>query len=277
MSASAPSREPSSPQAASPRDRSAAAYSRSLAIAWRRIREICIWEAHELADLLLGEVVLEAQGDDPSIARRQDGGQPGQSGALLGAVKAIVVACDGVAQGRGVVAAGHVERVGPPRVRGVEDVENVLVLQAEVIRQLGDSGVVTEHALEFARGAVDGQHAVLEIPGHAHRPGLVAVVALDLAGDGGDGERGERQFDGDVVAVDGDRVAFVGQALEEHTILAQPLVVARSSTALGLTLTGLGGHGVRSRYGARRHHAPRARTPRRGHGQGDVEAGDAQD
>jgi hypothetical protein len=58
-------------------------------------------------------------------------------------------------------------------------------------------------AREVADGALDLERHLLQVARHAHRPGAVAEVALDLAEDRRDRVAGERHLAGGVEAVDG--------------------------------------------------------------------------
>ena len=72
-------------------------------------RDLHLAQFHVLADLRLGEVGAEAQRKDALFARGEDGGQARERGSLLGALEAVLVRGDAVAQAGVIVVVGRVE------------------------------------------------------------------------------------------------------------------------------------------------------------------------
>ena len=80
---------------------------------------------------------------------------------------------------------------------------------------------------QLRHGAVDLQRELLQVARHAHRPGAVAEVALDLAEDRRDGVAGERDLALEVEAVDRLDEAQRGDLQEVVERLLRALVAAR--------------------------------------------------
>ena len=195
------------------------------------MRETCICERPiALADLGLREVLGEAQAQDLALARRDDPHDVLDGGAVLGQGEAPLLDADDVAQRVGAVVVGapwRLQRRGPVGARGLERLEDVLRVSADLRPDLLDRRLALELEVELGDRAVDLQREVLEVARHADRPGAVAEVALDLAQDGRHRIAREGDPAVEAEAVDGVDEAEAGDLEEVVEGLVGALVAAR--------------------------------------------------
>ena len=123
-----------------------------------------------------------------------------------------------------VVVARAVQRDGAVGARGLARLEHLLGGDADRLGDLGRGGRAAELAAHLVADAVDLDRELLEVARHAHRPALVAEVALELAQDRRHGERGERGLALRVEAVDRLQQAERGDLHEVVERLAAALV-----------------------------------------------------
>ena len=182
-----------------------------------------------LADLRLGEVLLEAQAQDLALALGQHAHQPLHRRGVLGDGEAVVLGAERVDELAllVVVVAGPVERDGAVGAGGLARLEHLLGRGAEALGDLARRRRAAELAAHVLAHAVDLDGELLEVARHAHRPALVTKVTLELAEDGGDGERGERRLARGVEALDGLQQPERGDLDQVVERLAGALVAAR--------------------------------------------------
>jgi len=183
-------------------------------------------DAEVVGDLALAEVAVEPQHQQPPLPVGQVAQQPLHGGPVVDEAQTGVGAAEEVAHLRSPGAVhGHVERGGViggrrrPRVAhgGLVDVE--IVGQFPGVRGAGEAGGQHRARLPELEGEV------LHPAGHVHVPRVVAEVALELAGDGDHGVRGERAPLG-VVPIHGLHEAEPGHLLEVLDALAPAAVAA---------------------------------------------------
>src|SRR3954447_18605260 len=173
----------------------AGALAHALDALTQHARDLHLADADVLADLLLGEVALEAQAHDQTVARREDAHHPAQLRAVLGPAEGVLRGANTLADRAGlVVGAAHrgVERVGVVGERRRPRLDHLLELDAEPLGDLHDGRLALMLCLERVGRARDRDHAILQIARDVHGPRAIAVVALDLPCDGGYRVRGER-------------------------------------------------------------------------------------
>jgi len=104
---------------------------------------------------------------------------------------------------------------------------DLLLADVQVAGDLRRGGIARQQVGQLDAGVPDFRGEVLHPPVHVDDPGLVPEVALDLAADGADGERGERAAVR-VVPVHGLDQSQPGDLLEVVERLGAPAVAARS-------------------------------------------------
>ena len=125
-----------------------------------------------------------------------------------------------------VVVARAVERDRPVGARGLARLEHLLGGHADRLGDLDRRRRAAELAAHLVADAVDLDGELLQVARHAHGPALVAEVALELAEDRRDRERGERGLALRVEAVDRLQQAERGDLHEVVERLAAALVAA---------------------------------------------------
>src|SRR5512133_1305527 len=142
---------------------------------------------------------------DDALARRENAHELLEHRALFGACESVLVGAQGVAE-RGVIvvlAAWGVQRGRSVGAEGLQGLDDVFLVGAHVGGDLGDGRLAAEREREFGPRPLDPHGKFPEVARDTYGPGTVAVVALDLAGDGGDRVAGERNVACEVEAVDG--------------------------------------------------------------------------
>ena len=193
-------------------------------------RDVHLGDADPLADLRLRQVLLEAQPQHLALAVGQHAHQPLDGGGVLGQPEARVLGAEGVGVGVAVllvVGARPVERDGAIGGRRLARLEHLLERGAGALGDLARRRRAAELARHLVRHAVDPHRHLLQVARHAHRPALVAEVALELAEDRRDGERRERGLARGVEAVDRLQQAERGDLDQVVELLAAALVAAR--------------------------------------------------
>ena len=180
------------------------------------------------------------------------------------------------APGRRVVDEHVVQRARPVGVRGLERLEHLLAGALQVLGELAGGGGAVELLGQVRHRRPDGQAQVLEPAGHARRPRLVAEVAADLAGDGGDrvGQevraalRGE-PVDGVDQADGGDllevllRLAALGEAARDVPRQRQVALDEAVAQRLATPVAGRAGRRARRASGRGARRSPRCARERR--------------
>src|SRR5215212_1808116 len=157
------------------------------------------------ADLRLREVLLEAQAQHLALPLGQDPHQALDGGRVLGDREAGVLDADRVrdpARFLVVLLARAVQGHGAVRRRRLARLEDLLRAGPDGLCDLRGRGRPAELAAHLLADAVDLDRELLEVARDAHRPALVAEVALELAEDGRHGEAGERGLAVGIEAVD---------------------------------------------------------------------------
>ena len=157
-----------------------------------------------VADLGLREVLREAQPQHLALAIGQDPHQPRDRGRVLGLAEPRVLdpERDPEAVAVLVVVARAVERDRAVRAGGLARLEQLLERDAEPLRELRRRRGAAELARQRLAGRLEPDRQLLQVARHAHRPALVAEVALELAQDRRDGEAREGRLARRIEAVD---------------------------------------------------------------------------
>ena len=158
-----------------------------------------------VADLGLRQVLLEAQPQHLALALGQHAHQALDRRRVLGVAEAGVLDAEGDADAVAVlvVLARAVERDRAVGAGGLARLEHLLE-RARRARWAISPGVAARPSSR-ASSSLSGlelDRELLQVARHAHRPALVAEVALELAEDGRDGEARERGLAARVEAVD---------------------------------------------------------------------------
>ena len=159
-----------------------------------------------LRDLDLRHALQKAHLDDLALTRGEAGERLLDDDAVVGEGELLVLGRIAVDDRRRVVvlhAGGGLERDRAVRGGGLHGLEHLIDGRVEILGDLGDRGRALELGGQRIGGLVDLCRELLQAAGHANAPALVPKVALDLAHDGGRGERGELQAARRVEAVDG--------------------------------------------------------------------------
>jgi hypothetical protein len=107
--------------------------------------------------------------------------------AILGALQTRVVDADRVAESVAVMvvaAARRLQRDRPVGAGGFERFEDLLVADADLVRDLSDGGPAVQCHGQVGDRAVDSLRELYQLAWNAHRPCAVTEVAFDLAQDG---------------------------------------------------------------------------------------------
>src|SRR5829696_5652398 len=192
--------------------------------------DVHLGDADALADLRLGQVLLEAQAEHLALAVREHAHQALDRGRVLRDAVARVLGADGVGVGVAVLLvfrARPVERDGTVGGGRLARLEHLLERRPGPLADFGRRGRATQLARHLLADAVDLDGQLLEVAGDAHGPALVPEVPLELAQDGRDRERGERGLAGGIEPVDGLQEAERRDLDEVVELLATALVAAR--------------------------------------------------
>ena len=123
---------------------------------------------------------------------------------------------------------GRLQRRGPVGAGGLQRLEHVLLVGADLRADLGDRRLAVQVAATSSDDRpVDLQRQLLQVARDAHRPRAVAEVALDLAQDGRHRVARERDPALEVEAVDGLDEPQAGDLEEVVEGLLGALVAAR--------------------------------------------------
>jgi hypothetical protein len=143
--------------------------------------DVHLGDADLFGDLALGQVAVEAEGEDFLLAF-VEGGEGGAEGdAGFGDFEFVVFAAEGFAEFGGAVGAdGGGEAGGVVGAGAFEAFEDFFFGDAEVGGDVGDLGGAAEGVGECGVGLGDGEAEFLEAAGDADGPGAVAEVAFDL-------------------------------------------------------------------------------------------------
>src|SRR4051812_24395914 len=147
-------------------------------------RDLHLAHADALGDLGLGQILREAQAQDLLVAVGKDVEGALEQDAHFGAAHLGVEAADRVGQ-RHVLADRLLQRARAPGVLALDRLQDLLERRVDRFGELLDVGRTAELVRELVACAGDLQLELLHAAGHAHRPGLVTEVALDLTQDGG--------------------------------------------------------------------------------------------
>src|SRR3954470_24287900 len=167
-------------------------------------RDVHLRHAHDVPDLGLREVLLEAQAQDLALAIGEHPHQPLDGGGVLGQLEAVVLAAERVGEVALLVllVAGAVERDGAVRAGGLARLQHLLLRGADPLRDLARGGGAAELAAHVLADAVDLDRELLQVARYADGPALVTEMTLELAEDGRDRERRERCLSCGVEALD---------------------------------------------------------------------------
>src|SRR6266540_2294455 len=172
-----------------------------LAGATQQARDLHLRAADQRADLALLQVVEVVEDHHRPLRGGQARDQLGQYDPFLQVVAGRGVG-EELAQRRRPRLTGSVEREQGAVLHGRDGLQDLLLGQVDLASELlrpGPAVVATGDPAERPR---QPQHVLLHGPRHAHLPGRVAQVALELADDGGDGEGRERHTTIRIIAVD---------------------------------------------------------------------------
>src|SRR3954452_4207085 len=137
-----------------------------------------------LGDLRLGHVLDEAQAQDQSLSLAQRRYSLRDRRPVLDPLEALLLVADPVADRHLVgLAAGHrlVERHGPARIAGRERLEDVVLGDLEVARDLADRRRALEAPGELGDRLVDLADPLLQPAREPQVPDAVPEVATELA------------------------------------------------------------------------------------------------
>src|SRR4051812_39682194 len=151
-------------------------------------RHLHLRDADPLADLGLGEVLLEAQPQHLALALGHRVEQTGEGGAIFRQPEAVLVATHRVAQRVARLlarSARRVDRRRPVGRRRLERLEDLLLVGLDGLGDLPDRRRAVQAARELGHSAIDLERELLKVAGHPDRPRAVAEVALELAEDRG--------------------------------------------------------------------------------------------
>src|SRR3954471_8261815 len=164
-------------------------------------RDLHLGDADAIGDLGLRHVLFEAQPQHLAVPGAEHAERAVEQRAHLGAVELGVVVAEGVREAH-VLAGRLLERAGAPCARGLDRREHLLEGRVDGVGELLDGRRAAELVRELVALLGDLELQLLEAARDAHRPRLVAEVALDLAEDGRRRVGREAHLAGDVEAVD---------------------------------------------------------------------------
>src|SRR5438105_1985992 len=169
-------------------------------------RHVHLRDAQPFGHLRLRQLLDEAQGEDLALARAEMRHHPLEDILHLDTVEVLIVLAEPLAEGGGILAGGGVGRLQRDRVLGRRDLagrKHLVRLDAEAVGDLRDRWLAAELVLQLLAHRVDPHQVLLQAPRHPDRPGAVAEVAADLAGDRRRGEGAELVLKGRIEALDG--------------------------------------------------------------------------